>query len=73
VEDSSEKHKGAALALLIFEACMAVLYIVFAVVFLFPKIFGVAFPNQFNGISTAFGVILLIYGIFRIYRVIKKW
>jgi hypothetical protein len=64
--------KGQRLALLIFEVAMSVLYLVFAVLFLFPSLFHIQFAAQLESIRVALGVILGIYGIFRVYRVVKK-
>ena len=68
----SNKRSGQQLALLVFEAAMAVLYLMFSVVCLFPSLFHFRFASQFEGIRIVLGIILGIYGIFRIYRVIKK-
>jgi hypothetical protein len=64
--------KGQQLALLIFEAVMAVFYLAFAALFLFPSQFHVQFAPQLESIRVVLGIVLGIYGIFRIYRVIKK-
>ena len=70
----SNKWSGQQLALFVFEAAMAVLYLVFSVVCLFPSLFHLHFSEAVfaPGIRVALGVILGIYGIFRIYRVIRK-
>ena len=70
--EKSDKWSGQQLALFVFEAAMAVLYLVFAVVFLFPSLFHFQFASQFEGIRVALGIVLGVYGIFRVYRVIKK-
>ena len=70
--EKSNKWGGQQLALLVFEAAMAILYLFFSVVFLFPSLFHFQFASQFEGIRVALGIILGIYGIFRIYRVIRK-
>jgi hypothetical protein len=64
--------KGQKLALFIFEAAMSVFYLVFAVLFLFPSQFHIQFAPQLESIRVVLGIVLGIYGIFRIYRVIKK-
>jgi hypothetical protein len=66
------KWGGQKLALFVFEAAMSVLYLVFAVIFLFPSLLHLAFAPQLESIRVVLGIILGIYGIFRIYRVIKK-
>ena len=68
----SNKWSGQQLALFVFEAAMAVLYLILSVVCLFPSLFHLQFASQFEGIRIALGVILGIYGIFRVYRVIRK-
>lgn len=51
---------------------MSVLYLVFAVIFLFPSLLHLAFAPQLESIRVVLGIILGLYGIFRVYRVIKK-
>ena len=68
----TNKWGGQQLALFIFEAAMSVLYLVFSVACLFPSLFHLQFAPQFERIVVALGIILGIYGIFRIYRVIRK-
>jgi uncharacterized membrane protein len=70
--ENSKKFNGQNLGWFIFEAVMAVLYLFFAVIFLFPSLLHVQFAEQFEGIRTVIGIIMGIYGIFRIFRVIKK-
>jgi ABC-type nickel/cobalt efflux system permease component RcnA len=69
--ENSNKFEGQKLGLLIFEGIMAVLYLIFAVVFLFPSLFHLRLAVQ-DGLRIALGIILSLYGIFRIYRTIKK-
>ncbi|MDR0546340.1 MAG: hypothetical protein LBG77_01925 [Dysgonamonadaceae bacterium] len=54
-----------------FEAVMAILYLVFASIFLFPSWWHIQL-NFNKGICIGFGIILAVYGVFRIYRAIKK-
>ena len=68
----SSKWKGQNLPFLAFEAVMAVLYLAFAVVFLFPSLLPFQFSTQFESMRIVLGIILGIYGIFRIYRIIRK-
>jgi hypothetical protein len=76
VTEKSKKPDGKALALFVFESAMAVLYLVFGVIFLFTSLFDVALMKisgpDFHSIKIGLGVILGLYGIFRIYRAIKK-
>ena len=68
----SNMWSGQQLALFVFEAAMAVLYLVFSVVCLFPSLTRIHFEPQFEGIRMVLGIILGIYGIFRVYRAIRK-
>jgi len=61
----------------IFEAAMAVLYLVLASLFLFPGLYSKLMEQNLHsffskGLCIGFGSVLTVYGIFRIYRVIKK-
>jgi hypothetical protein len=67
-----KKLDGQTLVKLGFETLMAIFYLIFAGLFLFPGWFHIQMANQIEGIRIALGIILAIYGIFRIYRVIKK-
>jgi hypothetical protein len=71
-----KKPNGQNIALFVFESAMAVLYLVFGVIFLFTSLFDVALMKimgaDIYSIKIALGVILGLYGIFRIYRAIKK-
>lgn len=55
------------IALLIFESVMALFYPVLGILFIKMNI-----PQFSLGFKLVFGIILILYGIFRIYRVIKK-
>ncbi|MDR2843420.1 MAG: hypothetical protein LBV57_02090 [Candidatus Symbiothrix sp.] len=69
----SDKPTGKELALLIFESAMALLYLFMAIVLFVPQRFHLQFNALMgNGIRIALGVIVGIYGVFRIYRAIKK-
>lgn len=53
----------------IFECVMSLFYVAFAVVFLFTDLF----IDTVNGpIRLSVGILLGIYGIFRVYRALKK-
>jgi len=69
--ENSKKPDGQKLSLLIFECFMAVLYLAFGVVFLFTPYFDAALRGQI-GLKTALGIVLGLYGIFRIYRAVRK-
>jgi hypothetical protein len=57
------------LALLIFECVMAVFYLIIGSVFLFTSFYLYLISGM---IRIALGIIFGLYGIFRIYRAIKK-
>lgn len=71
-----KKTDAQSIALFIFESAMAVLYLVFGLIFLFTSLFDAAIAKisgpDIYSIKIALGVILGLYGIFRIYRAIKK-
>ena len=69
--EDSTRFKGQKLGWFIFEAAMAMLYLFFAVVFLFPSWFHLQIRIQ-EGLGITLGVILALYGFFRVYRVISK-
>jgi hypothetical protein len=71
-KENLSKFEGRELALLIFECAMAVFYLLFACAFLFPSVFHIAFAEQLESVRVALGAVIGLYGIFRVYRAIKK-
>ncbi|MCL1938854.1 MAG: hypothetical protein FWF52_10720 [Candidatus Azobacteroides sp.] len=69
--ENPNKFDGQKLGWSIFEGAMAILYLVFAFIFLFPSLLHLRLAVQ-DGLRIMFGIILGVYGIFRIFRVIKK-
>jgi hypothetical protein len=71
-----KKPDGQSLALFIFESAMAILYLVFGAIFLLTSLFDAALMKisgpDIHSIKIVLGSILGLYGIFRIYRAIKK-
>ncbi|EFI16399.1 conserved hypothetical protein [Bacteroidetes oral taxon 274 str. F0058] len=65
-----QKYKGRELALLVFESAMAVFYVLAGIGLLMWKRADTVI--QSSAIRIAVAVILLLYGIFRVYRAIKK-
>lgn len=65
-----QKYDGKALALVIFESVMAVFYLVAGVSLLVWEKAEVLI--QFKTIRIVVGVVILLYGIFRVYRAIRK-
>lgn len=61
--------QGMKLAKYIFECTMSVLYILFSILLLFTNIFAGSLENKTRIIL---GLVLGIYGIFRVYRALKK-
>ena len=64
------KYKGRELALLVFESAMAVFYVLAGIGLLMWKRADTVI--QSSAIRIAVAVILLLYGIFRVYRAIRK-
>lgn len=63
------------MALVIYEAAMAILYLTLGVVLLFQPLFNSIFKNNMqinDGLRIMLGIILGLYGIYRVSRVIKK-
>ena len=65
-----QKYKGRELALLVFESAMAVFYVLAGIGLLMWKRADTVI--QSSAIRIAVAVILLLYGIFRVYRAIRK-
>ena len=65
-----QKYDGKDLALVIFESIMAVFYLVAGVSLLVWERAEVLI--QFKTIRIIVGVVILLYGIFRVYRAIRK-
>ena len=68
---TSKKQSGIQLGLIIFECGMAILYLLFAVIFIAPSLFHFQLNVQ-DSLRIMIGVIVGIYGIFRVYRSIKR-
>lgn len=66
---NTPKMEGQHLGLFIFECVMAVLYLVFAAVFLFTPLFSGAISGW---VRITLGVLFGLYGVFRIFRAIRK-
>ncbi len=65
-----QKYEGKALAIMIFESAMAVFYLLAGIGLLFWQKAETIIQNQ--PIRIVIGIFLLLYGIFRVYRAIKK-
>ncbi|MDR1436746.1 MAG: hypothetical protein LBI65_01375 [Candidatus Symbiothrix sp.] len=63
------KREGQKLALFIFECVMAVLYLFIGIVFLFTSFYIYLIDGT---VRIALGIVFGLYGIFRIYRALKK-
>jgi hypothetical protein len=70
-ENNFNNLDGQRLGWLIFECVMSVLYLAFALVFLFPSLLHLSLAIQ-DGLRITLGIVLGIYGIFKIFRVIEK-
>jgi tryptophan-rich sensory protein len=69
ITKKSNRLDGQKIAWIIFECTMSVLYLGFGVVLLGTSIFESVF---YGGIRIALGIVIGLYGIFRIYRAAKK-
>jgi len=65
----TSKYSGQKLALFIFECVMAIAYLALGIVLLFTPLFIYQIPG---GLRIGLGVILVSYGVFRVYRAYKK-
>lgn len=65
-----KKFQGKALALVIFESAMAVFYFLLGLWLAFAAGASVLIENRV--LRIVIGVLFLIYGVFRIYRAIRK-
>jgi len=63
------KYTGQQLALFTFECVMAVVYVALSIVLLFTPFFDRTVPKE---LKIGVGIVLGIYGLFRIYRAYKK-
>ncbi|MCC8146284.1 MAG: hypothetical protein LIO93_07570 [Bacteroidales bacterium] len=68
-QDNFRQPDGQKLGWFIFECVMAVLYLLFGFLFLFSSLFDNIIQG---GLRIALGIVLGLYGIFRIFRAIKK-
>jgi hypothetical protein len=67
--EKSEKPNGQKLGLLIFECVMSVLYLSVGILFLVTPYYSYAING---GIRTGLGVLLGLYGMFRVFRAIRR-
>ena len=69
-----DKNKGQKLGLFIFECVMAVFYVCLSIIMLFAhwNYFNNIDANGFKGLRIAVGIVIGIYGLFRIYRAYVK-
>ena len=68
-QNSQSVGREQSLGLFIFECVMSVIYLIFGLLFLFTPVFA----NVINGwIRIVLGILLGIYGLFRIFRAVKK-
>jgi len=69
MDSDDTKYKAQKLGLFIFESVMSFAYIALSIVLLFTPIFTHRIQN---GLRIGLGVILGLYGLFRVYRVYVK-
>jgi len=66
---NKDRFNGQKLGLFIFESVMALFYVAFSIVLLFTDLLSRNIPKE---LRIGLGIILGIYGIFRVYRAYKK-
>ena len=71
MQENNRKESGQNPGLYIFECVMSLLYLCISYILLFTKIFGYAVSDK--NIRLALGILLGLYGIFRVYRAVKKF
>ena len=67
--ETQEKTRGQSVGMFVFECVMAVLYLLLGIVFLFTPLFDGAIAGW---VKIALGVLLSVYGVFRVYRAVRK-
>jgi uncharacterized membrane protein HdeD (DUF308 family) len=67
--ENSNKSEGQKLGFLIFESFMAVLYLAWGMIFLFTPLFNY---QIYGTLRVALGIVLVLYGIYRVCRAVKK-
>lgn len=67
----NNRNSGQNLTLYIFECVMAVLYLAISYAFLFTSLFIDAVSSK--DLRLSLGILLGIYGVFRVFRVVRKY
>jgi hypothetical protein len=67
ISEAPDKLKGQKLGLFIFECVMSVLYLIVGAIFLFTPLINIQ-----GEIRIGLGILLGVYGIFRVFRAIRK-
>ncbi|MCL2651441.1 MAG: hypothetical protein FWD60_10520 [Candidatus Azobacteroides sp.] len=65
----TEKFDGQKLGLFIFECVMAIVYVALSIVLLFTSFFNRSVPE---GLRIGVGIVIGLYGLFRVYRAYVK-
>jgi len=68
-DNNTDKYRALKLILFIFECFMALFYVAISIVLLFTPLF---IRSIQSGLRISLGVILGIYGVFRVYQAIYK-
>ena len=71
MQENNKKNPIQNLGLYIFECIMALLYLAVSFILLFTKLFGNSIPDK--NLRLFLGILLGFYGIFRVYRAIRKY
>lgn len=69
MRESNQRFKGRNLTLYIFECTMSIMYLLIAYVLIFTEYFSDGIAGSFR---LPLGILMGVYGIFRVYRAIKK-
>jgi len=69
MHENKKKESGQSTVLYIFESIMSVFYLAISFILLFTGLFEGAIPKS---IRLLLGILLGFYGIFRVYRAIRK-
>ena len=70
MQEDKKKRTSRSIGLYIFECVMAFLYLVVSFILLFTTLFQHSIPNK--NLRLFLGILLGFYGVFRIYRAIRK-
>jgi len=70
--ENSDQEEGQKLGLFIFDCFMSVIYLFLSIILLFTPFVKKNWPMMPEGVITGLGVLLGLYGIYRVVRVTKR-